>query len=55
MTTGFRTRSLALLGTAGLLLLAPACRRHDPGSFATPEEAVRLTAELLDAPEDGGR
>jgi hypothetical protein len=45
-----RTKLIAsLAGAAGgavLLLLAVACRRADPGSFATPEEAVAAVASV---------
>jgi hypothetical protein len=39
----------SVAGAAGLtflLLLAPACRRPDPGSFATPEEAVKAVHDV---------
>jgi hypothetical protein len=45
-----RIQNLApLAGAAGLtlaLLFAPACRRPDPGSFATPEEAVTAVHDV---------
>lgn len=34
-------------GFAALLLLTPGCRRAEPGTFATPEEAVQALAGLV--------
>ena len=34
-------------GFAGLLLVAPGCRRAEPGTYATPEEAVQALAGLV--------
>ncbi len=45
-----KTRNLAQFafaaGLAGLLLVGSACRRAEPGTFATPEEAVQALAAL---------
>jgi len=39
-------------GAAGLLLLTAGCRRAEPGTFATPEEAVQTLHDLLGSHDD---
>lgn len=46
-----RTRRISRIafaaGFAGLLLLLPGCRRAEPGTYATPEEAVKALDSLV--------
>ncbi len=41
------SRLAGLAGVAGLLLVASACKRPAPGTFATPEEAVQALNDLI--------
>ena len=45
-TTTLISRAALAAGIAGLLLPLSACKRPDPGTFATPEEAVHAMHEV---------
>jgi hypothetical protein len=44
--TSWLSQVLCAVGVAGLLLVVTACRREEPGTFATPEEAVQALHDL---------
>src|SRR6187402_148914 len=41
-----------IFGIAGLVLLASGCSRAEPGTYATPEEAVQALGELVGSGDD---
>src|SRR5512139_2976840 len=45
-TTTYISRAALAAGIAGLLLPLSACSRPEPGTFATPEEAVHALHEV---------
>lgn len=51
-STTERTFPAAAAAVAGLLLLASGCARHEPGTFATPEQAVETLDGLIGSEDE---